>query len=87
MLIPQSVISKLNYHQLRLVIYLMCKRGKPGQMLKNQGENPIRLKTLISLANLGLIKVVDFNKGVIYFKFSNKFEKRKISVSTGLYLD
>lgn len=66
----------------------MCKRGKPGLLLRNPGEkNTLRLEALLSLVQKGVVKISDFNDKVVYFNFTDKFEYGKISISLGSYIN
>lgn len=87
MQIPESVLSSMSFQQRRLVIYLLGKKGKPGHMLRKHNEDSSRLKALIGLIEMRLIKIVEFNSKTISFKFTDRFEKKKISVSLGCYLN
>ena len=87
-ILPQEIIEKSNYSERRLIAYLMSKRGKPGLLLKNPGEkNTLRLESLLSLVQRGVVKISDFDSQVVYFNFTDNFEYGKISISLGSYID
>jgi hypothetical protein len=82
--ILRKVIDKSSFSERRLIIYLMCKRGKVGSIIRNpRGGFSMRLEALISLIEKGVIKIVDFNDKVVFFRFTNDFEFKKISVKSG----
>lgn len=86
-ILPQEIIEKANYSERRLIAYLMSKRGKPGLLLRNPGEeNTLRLESLLSLVQKGVVKISDFDSQVVYFNFVDKFEYRMISISFGCYV-
>ena len=87
-ILPQEIIEKSNYSERRLIVYLMSNRGKPGLLLKNPGEkNTLRLESLLSLVQRGVVKISDFDSQVVYFNFTDNFEYGKISISLGSYID
>ena len=87
-ILPQEIIEKSNYSERRLIAYLMSKRGKPGLLLRNPGEkNTLRLESLLSLVQRGVVKISDFDSQVVYFNFTDNFEYGKISISLGSYID
>ena len=87
--LPEELIAKSSYIERRLIMYLLGKRGKkPGVLLKNPGEDKdLRLKGLMRLIDKGVMKIVAFDKVNVYFKFTENFQYRKISVSLGCYID
>lgn len=86
MIIDESILQILNFVERRLVNYLMCKRGKPGQMLRKQGDNPTRLNALIKLVNMGILKIVNKTGSVIYFNFTKPQTLCRLSISLGQYI-
>ena len=79
----RKVIDSSNFSERRLIIYLMCKRGKVGSIIRNpRGGFSMRLEALISLIEKGVIRVVDFNDKVVFFRFSKDFDFKKISVNS-----
>lgn len=86
MIINNSILSDLNFVERRLINYLMCKRGKPGQMLRNQGDKPVRLQALIRLVNMGILKIVDQTYSVIYFNFTTPQKLKRLSISFGQFI-
>jgi|LakMenEpi03Aug12_release.lakeMendotaPanAssembly.Ray.scaffolds.fasta_scaffold940550_2 hypothetical protein len=86
-ILPSEIIEKANYSERRLIVYLMSKRGKPGLLLRNPGDkNTLRLESLLSLVQSGVVKISDFDDKVVYFNFTDKFEYGKISISLGSYI-
>jgi hypothetical protein len=87
--LPEKLIQESTFTERRLIIYLLGKKGKgPGVLLKNPGpDKDARLKCLINLVNRGIMKIVSFDTKNVYFKFTDKFASRKISVSIGCYID
>jgi len=86
-ILPSEIIEKANYSERRLIAYLMSKRGKPGLLFRNPGEkNTLRLESLLSLVQKGVVKISDFDSQVVYFNFTDKFEYRMISISFGCYV-
>jgi hypothetical protein len=80
----RKIIDKSSFSERRLIIYLMCKRGKVGSIIRNpKGGFSMRLEALISLIEKGVIRVVDFNDKVVFFRFTKGFEFKKISVKSG----
>jgi hypothetical protein len=87
-ILPEYIIEKANYVERRLIIYLLGKRGKkPGVLLRNPGDDQDnRLKALSSLINKNVVKIVNFDRKNIYFKFVDNFDYKKVSVSFGCYI-
>jgi hypothetical protein len=86
-ILPSEIIEKANYSERRLIVYLMSKRGKPGLLLRNPGDkNTLRLESLLSLVQSGVVKISDFDDKVVYFNFTDKFQYGKISISLGSYI-
>jgi hypothetical protein len=86
MIINNSILSDLNFVERRLINYLMCRKGKPGQMLRNQGDKPLRLNALIRLVNLGILKIVNKTGSVIYFNFTTPQTLCRLSISFGQFI-
>lgn len=85
-ILPQEIIEKSSYVERRLIIYLLGKKGKPGMLLRNPSdEQDKRLHGLINLVNRNVVKIVKHNSKHIYFKLTDSFENKKISVSIGCY--
>ena len=83
-IISNEIIDNSNFSERRLIIYLMCKRGKVGSILrKPKGGLSLRLNALVTLVEKGIVKIVEFNDEVVYFKFTTNFDFEKISVSFG----
>ena len=62
----------------------MGKRGKVGSIFRKQkGGLSLRLNALVTLVEKGIVKIVEFNDEVVYFKFTTNFDFEKISVSFG----
>ena len=87
-ILSPEIIEKSSYAERRLIIYLLGKEGKPGMLLRNPGEDQSdRLQSLINLVSRNVIKIVKHNSKHIYFKFTDSFENKKISVSFGCYIN
>ena len=88
-ILPKEIIEKASYKERRLIIYLLGKRGKkPGVLLRNPGDDKDdRLKSLLKLIDKGIMKIVTFDSKNVYFKFTDNFEYKKISVSIGCYFN
>lgn len=85
--IPTEVIESCSYTERRFIIYLLGKKGKPGMLLRNTKEDQSkRLQGLINLINKNIVTIVDYSSKHIYFKLTDSFENKKISVSLGQYI-
>jgi len=86
-ILPIEIIESSSYSERRLIVYLLAKKGKPGMLHRNTCLKSKRLQDLINLVNKDLIKIVFFDKKRIYFRFTDSFDNKKISVSDGCYIN
>lgn len=87
-ILDPHIIDKSSYIERRLLIYLLGKKGKPGMLLRSPGdEKSGRLQGLINLVNKKVVKIIKHDSEHVYFKFTDNYENKKISVSFGCYIN
>ena len=83
----KEVLETGSWTDIRLIMYLMGKRGAPGMLYKDCNKTgSLRLNSLIKLVDKEIIKICYVDEGVIYFRFADTLEIKKISVKKGMYI-
>jgi hypothetical protein len=82
-----EVLETGSWTDIRLIMYLMGKRGAPGMLYKDCSKTgSLRLDSLINLVDKEIIKICYVDGNIIYFRFADTLEIKKISVKECRYI-
>lgn len=83
----KEVLETGSWTDIRLIMYLMGKRGAPGMLYKDYSKTgSLRLNSLINLVDKEIIKICYVDEGLIYFRFADTLEIKNISVKECRYI-